>query len=97
MNVSVRPMTIQIGLTPEVAVAMRMIGLEGDLLAREMRRATALSLYSANLLSIGKAAELADMCLADFMDLLVRKGMAVTEYSAEDLDRDLAAFAELDQ
>jgi predicted HTH domain antitoxin len=90
-------MTIQIGLSPEVSVAMRMIGFEGDTLAREMRKATAINLYDAGLLSIGKAAELADMCLADFMDLLVRKGMAVTQYSTEDLDRDLAAFAELTQ
>jgi len=95
MSVSVRPMTIQIGLSPEVSVAMRMIGFEGDTLAREMRKATATNLYGAGLLSIGKAAELADTCLADFMDLLVHKGMAVTQYSAEDLDRDLAVFSEL--
>ena len=94
MNGSVRPMVIQIGLPPEVSVAMRMIGLEGDSLAREMRKATAIDLYTAGLLSIGKAAELADLGLADFMDLLIRKGMVVVEYSAEDLDRDLAAFTE---
>jgi predicted HTH domain antitoxin len=97
MNGSERPMVVQVDLPPAVAVAMRMIGLEGDDLAREMRKATAIDLYAARLLSIGKAAELAGLDLADFMDLLVSRGMAVAEYSPEDLDQDLTAFAELVQ
>lgn len=89
------PMVVQVDLPPEVAVAMRMIGLEGDNLAREMRKATAIDLYAAKLLSIGKAAELADLSLAEFMDLLVSRGIAVAEYTAGDLAQDLTALAEL--
>jgi predicted HTH domain antitoxin len=95
MSVSMPQTTVKISLPPEVSVAMRMIGLEGDKLAMAMRRATAIDLFRAGLLSIGKAAELADMGLSDFMDLLVRNGVAIAEYSAEDLRKDLIAFERL--
>jgi predicted HTH domain antitoxin len=95
MSVSMPQTTVKIGLPPEVSVAMRMIGLEGDKLAMAMRRATAIDLFRAGLLSIGKAAELADMGLSDFIDLLVRNGVTIAEYSAEDLRKDLIAFERL--
>ena len=91
-----RQITIEISLSPEVSVAMKMLGLEGEKLAREMKQATALSLFKKGLLSIGKAAELADLCLADFADLLAGNQVAMVEYSSEDLQKDLEALAGLE-
>lgn len=87
--------TVEIGFSPEVFVAMEMIGLEGEKLAKEMKKAMAIDLFKRGLLSIGKAAELAEICLSDFMDLLVRNGVAVAEYTVEDLEKDLETFERL--
>lgn len=84
--------TVEVGFSPDVFVAMRMLGLEGESLASEMKRITAIDFFRRGLLSIGKAAELAEMCLADFMDLLVGNGIPVAEYTVEDFKEDLEAF-----
>jgi len=89
--------TVEINLSPDVFVAMRMIGLEGENLAREMKRTMAIDLFKKGLLSIGKAAELAETCLADFMDLLVKEGVTVVEYTREDLRQDMEALERLGQ
>ncbi len=73
-----------------------MIELEGERLLEE-KRAMAIDLFKSGRLSIGKAAELAEMCLADFMDLLVKNGVPVAEYTVEDFKEDLEAFERLDQ
>ena len=86
---------VKVVLSAEVAVAMMMIGLEGEALAVEMRQATAADLYKRNLLSIGKAAELAGLSLAAFMDLLASKGVPLTEYTEEYLARDLATLRKM--
>lgn len=88
--------TVKVDFSPEVFVAMKMIGLEGESLAREMKRVTAIDLFKRGLLSIGKAAELAETCLADFMDLLVKSGVPIAEYTVEDLREDAEAFERLD-
>lgn len=97
MGAQMEPATVEISFSPEVFVAMRMIGLEGEDLAREMKRVMAVDLFKRGLLSIGKAAELAEMCLADFMDLLVRNEVAVAEYTLEDFRQDMEALKGLDQ
>ena len=91
------PATVKISFSPDVFVAMRMIGLEGEDLAREMKMVMAVDLFKRGLLSIGKAAELAEMCLADFMDLLVRNEVAVAKYTLEDFRQDMEALEGLDQ
>jgi len=97
MSASGEQITIEVGFSPEVFVAMEMIGLEGEELAKEMKKATAIDLFKRGLLSIGKAAELAEICLSDFMDLLVQNGVAVAKYTVEDLEKDLEAFERLAQ
>jgi len=57
----------------------------------------AVDLFGRGLLSIGKAAELAEMCLADFMDLLVRNEVVVVKYTLEDFRQDVEALEGLDQ
>ena len=88
---------VEMHFAPDVLVAMQMIGLHGDRLEQEMKKATAIGLFRKGLLSIGKAAELADMCLADFMDLLVAHDVPVVEYTLEDYEKDIKAFERLEQ
>lgn len=88
--------TVAIVLSPEVSVAMKMIGLEGERLAAEMKKATAVHLFARGLLSIGKAAELAGVSLAEFMDILTSEGVPGVEYTVDDLERDLKALEELE-
>jgi len=92
MTASTRSIAIQITLKPEVFMAMHMLGLEQDKLVAVMKRATAVDLYRRRLLSIGKAAELAETSLAEFMDLLVESGIPVAEVTLDDLASDEAAL-----
>jgi predicted HTH domain antitoxin len=92
-----KPIRIEVDFPPDVFAAMKMVGLYGDRLEREVKSSIALSLFKKGLLSIGKAAELADMCLADFMDFLVVNGVPVVEYTLEDLKKDTEAFERLRQ
>jgi len=80
--------TVEVTLPQAVFVAIQGIGLEGAALATEMKRATAIDLFRKGLFSIGKAAELADLSLAEFMAVLVETGVAVAEYTVEDLKHD---------
>ena len=82
---------------PDFLVAMQMIGLYGDKLEQEMKKATAIDLFRRGLLSTGKAAELAGICLADFVDLLLAHYVPVVEYTIEEYEKDMKAFERLDQ
>ena len=92
MTASTRSIAIQITLKPAVFVTMQMLGLEQEKLVAVMKRATAVDLYRRRLLSIGKAAELAETSLAEFMDLLVESGIPVAEVTLDDLASDEAAL-----
>ena len=87
---------VTVNFPPETFVAMQMLGLEGEKLAIEMKRAMAVNLFRRRLLSIGKAAELAEMCLADFMSLLAENNIPITEYTVSDLQKDLKALEGLE-
>jgi predicted HTH domain antitoxin len=97
VRASAERVTVEISFSPEVFVAMKMIGLDGERLSKEMKRTMAIDLFKRGLLSIGKAAELAEICLADFMEILVKEGVAVVEYTLEDLRKDMEAFERLRQ
>jgi predicted HTH domain antitoxin len=63
-----------------------------------MKKVTAIDLFRRGLLSIGKAAELSGMCLADFMEALVANNVPVVEYTIiEDYKKDLEAFERVKQ
>ena len=88
---------VEINFAPDVLVAMQMIGLYGDRLEQEVKRVMAVDLFRRGLLSTGKAAELADMRLADFMDLLLAHDVPIVEYTIEDYEKDMKAFERLEQ
>jgi predicted HTH domain antitoxin len=97
MKATAKPVRIEVDFPPDVFAAMKIVGLYVDKLEREVKSSVALSLFKKDLFSIGKAAELADMCLADFMDFLVANGIPVVEYTLEDFDKDRKAFERLRQ
>lgn len=73
--------------------SMKTVGLvEPDDVVHE---SVALFLFQKKLISIGKAAELAKMGLAQFMELLQSMKIPQTEYTEEDLDRDLSTLKRL--
>jgi len=98
MKTSTKEMVkIEMNFAPDVVVAMQMIGLHGDRLEQEMKKATAIDLFRRGLLSTGKAAELAGISLADFMDLLMAHDVPVVEYTIEDYEKDMKALERLEQ
>jgi predicted HTH domain antitoxin len=62
-----------------------------------VRESISLFLFQKRLISIGKAAELANMSLAQFMDLLESLKIPQAEYTQEDLLIDLATLKKLRQ
>jgi predicted HTH domain antitoxin len=62
-----------------------------------VRESISLFLFQKRLISIGKAAELANMSLAQFMDLLESLKIPQAEYTQEDLLIDLATIKKLRQ
>ena len=60
-----------------------------------VQESVALFLFQKKLISIGKAAELANMGLARFMELLQSLGIPQAEYTQEDLDMDISAIKSL--
>ena len=88
---------LEVKLPREVALAMRTAGLEETALPDEMRKALAISLFRRGLFSIGKAAELAGVPLAEFMELLAENRVPVAEFSPEEVERDAAAIARVEQ
>jgi predicted HTH domain antitoxin len=59
----------------------------------QVRVALAIHLFQENLISIGKAAELADVPRTEFELLLVEMGIPVVRYDLEDYETDLRGIA----
>lgn len=60
-----------------------------------VRESVALFLFQKKLVSLGKAAELANMGLAQFMELLQTLKLPQAEYTQEDLSMDLSTIKKL--
>lgn len=61
-----------------------------DLLQHGVRKVLALQLYKTHDISIGKAAELADMAYVDFLSYASERGVPVVDYPPEELEQELA-------
>jgi len=60
-----------------------------------LMESVALFLFQKKLISFGKAAKLANMSLAQFMDLLGSMNIPQAEYSEDDFSMDMAALKKL--
>lgn len=74
---------------------LRAEGFDRETLGVEAREGLAVRLYGEHRLSLGRAAELADMPMVKFMDLLRSLHMPVVEYGDEEYAQDLQTIAEL--
>ncbi|MFM8333180.1 MAG: UPF0175 family protein [Candidatus Methylumidiphilus sp.] len=78
--------TIAYDFAPGIFGALRLSPAE---FAREMRIAAAVQWYAQGRISQGRAAEIADLCRAEFIEELFRRKVPACQVTAEDLAEEL--------
>ena len=78
---------VQVSFDTDVFAAVRKSPEE---VSREIRLATAVYWYARGLVSQGKAAEIAGVSRAEFIDVLAASGVSPCQETLEDLDEALA-------
>ena len=79
--------------TVEVKIPKELlIGIEKEKLVEKIKLFTAMRFYEMNVLSLGKAAELAGKDKDDFMESLSEHGIDVVRYSKDELDEEREFF-----
>lgn len=63
-----------------------------ELLKLGLRLSLAVSLYKDGILTLGKAAKLADQSLEGFIERLGKMGIPVADYTVDELDKELKDF-----
>ena len=82
---------IEIDLPQDIIFAMR--GMEKpEEVKRKMKMALAILLFQEKSISLGKAAELAEVSRARFMEVLKEHGLPSYEYGEKDFERDQEAM-----
>jgi predicted HTH domain antitoxin len=81
---------IEIDLPGDLLFAMRGSG-KPDMIPKKMKLALAVFLFQEESISLGKAAELAEMSRAEFAERLQSCGIAAYNYSETDFRRDAEA------
>ncbi|KYH37375.1 MAG: hypothetical protein AYL29_006060 [Candidatus Bathyarchaeota archaeon B24] len=61
----------------------------------EVRVASAVELYRVGKVTLKQAADIAGVCVEDFMKLLSRRGVSVVNWSSEELRRELESLDRL--
>ena len=84
--------TLEMKLPEDVYLTLQSAGFDREKLSKRLNQDLALRLYAEHALSLGKAAKLAGISRADFMELLARNGIPVVEYTEEDYEEDLATI-----
>ncbi len=84
--------TITLEISQDILAALKM-GVQD--LGQNIRLLAAIAFYQEKKLSLGKAAELAQMNRLTFMDLLATKGIILFDYDESALTTDLAGIAQL--
>jgi len=68
------------------------VPFDGMLLEKGIHIAIAVKLYEEGILSLGKAAKLAEQSLEIFMERLTQSGIPIVNYPPSDLDEEIADF-----
>ncbi len=79
---------IEIDLPTDVIFAMRGMG-KPEMVRKKLKVALAVFLFQEETISLGKAAELAEMSRVQFTELLQSYGIAAYEYSERDFGQDM--------
>lgn len=82
---------IEIDLPQDIIFVMRGMEKPEDV-KRKMKMALAILLFQEKAISLGKAAELADVSRVRFMEVLKEHGLPSYEYSEQDFERDQDAL-----
>jgi predicted HTH domain antitoxin len=82
---------VTLDLPDSVRAALGAAGYTPERLSEEARRQLAAGLFARKVLSLGKAAELAGMCLADFIPFLGQRGIPYLDYDEEETRREMEA------
>ncbi len=82
---------IEIDLPQDIIFVMRGMEKPEDV-KRKMKMALAMLLFQEKSISLGKAAELADVNRVRFMDVLKEHGLPSYEYSEQDFEKDWDAI-----
>ena len=85
-------LSLQINFPSDLLSLLRLSQQE---LEREIQHLVALELFRARKISAGKAAQVADMSLHEFMDLTRRHDIAWTDYTDDELQTELHEAATL--
>jgi predicted HTH domain antitoxin len=88
-------MTLEMTLPQSIYLALQSAGLNRDKLREHATCGLAIQLYEDGHLSLGKAAEMADMPLLNFWLLLVERGVPVFDYTEEDFETDVETVRRL--
>jgi len=78
-------MTLEMTLPQPIYLALQSASLNRD----KLRERATIQLYEDRHLSLGKAAEMAEMPLLNFWLLLVERGVPVFDYTEEDFEADV--------
>jgi len=81
---------IELEFPENVYLALRSVGLSKAKICNESKIALAMELFKRRMLSVGKASELADISLAEFMELLCKNHIPIVDYTDEELKEELS-------
>jgi len=83
---------VKIGLEfPEdIYLTLRSVGVSKTKICAESKIALAMELFKERKLSAGKASELANMSLVEFMELLCKNHIPVTDYADKELKEEFS-------
>ena len=88
---------IETQLPQDIYLTLQASGLFREALARKSQHLLAIYCYQQRLLSLGKAARLAELNRWDFIDLLAEHNIPVINYSDDELAAEFAAVEQLEQ
>jgi predicted HTH domain antitoxin len=83
---------IEIDLPQDILFAMKVYERPEEV-KNKMKTALALLLFQERVISLGKAAELADMNRVKFLEVLAEHGLPAYEYGEKDFNRDQRGIA----
>jgi predicted HTH domain antitoxin len=80
---------LTVELPGNVVAAAEEAGLTWEELTKEMKRYVALGLFRRQVLSLGQAADVAEMSLWDFIPFLGQHGIPMATYDADEIAEEL--------
>ena len=81
--------SLTLDLPSELSIPLSVAGYNREKLTEEAKRLLAVALFQRNALSLGQAANLANMPLWDFIQFLGQQGIPVAEYDDEEIQQQL--------